>query len=348
MPTLTINDQQHPLPDPPTVARLLEVLGYKSGRVAVEVNLTLVPAARHAEHRLQENDRVEIVALVGGGSGEPAVPEDKPLIVGKHRFKSRLFTGTGKYASYDLMRDCLASSACEVTTVAVRRERLVDREGRNLLDFLDLSRYTILPNTAGCFSAEDAIRHARLARELLTNLGNPGADWVKLECLGDAKTLLPDPIDTLKATEVLVAEGFQVLVYTSDDPILAKRLKKAGAASVMPAGSPIGSGQGILNANNLRIILEYLKDGDPDYPVIVDAGVGSASDVSVAMELGCDGVLLNTAIASAKDPLRMAFAMRYACEAGRLSYLGGRIPKKLYATASSPMEGRIAPSEGAR
>jgi thiazole synthase len=344
MPTLTINDQTHPLPEPPTVARLLEVLGYKSGHVAVEVNATVVPAARHPEHRLHENDRVEIVTLVGGGSGEPAVPEDKPLVVGKHRFKSRLFTGTGKYASYDLMRDCLAASACEVTTVAVRRERLVDREGRNLLDYLDLSRYTILPNTAGCFSAEDAIRHARLARELLTNLGNPGADWVKLECLGDAKTLLPDPIDTLRATETLVAEGFCVLVYTSDDPILAKRLKQAGAASVMPAGSPIGSGQGILNANNLRIILEYLKDGDPDYPVIVDAGVGSASDVSVAMELGCDGVLLNTAIASAKDPLRMAFAMRYACEAGRLSYLGGRIPKKLYATASSPMEGRIAPA----
>jgi len=207
-----------------------------------------------------------------------------------------------------------------------------------------LKRYTILPNTAGCFSADDAIRHARLARELLTNLGNPGADWVKLECLGDRKTLLPDPIDTLRATEVLVGEGFQVLVYTSDDPILAKRLKAAGAVSVMPAGSPIGSGQGILNANNLRIILEYLKDGDADYPVIVDAGVGTASDVSQALELGCDGVLLNTAIASAGDPLRMAHAMRNACEAGRLAYLAGRIPRKLYASASSPMEGRIAPT----
>lgn len=343
MPTLTINDQPHPLPEPPTVARLLETLGYKVGRVAVEVNAEVVPAARHREHVLCEHDRVEIVTLVQGGS-DPVVPEDKPLVIGKHRFKSRLFTGTGKYASYDLMRDCLAASGCEVTTVAVRRERLIDRDGRNLLESLDLSRYTILPNTAGCFSAEDAIRHARLARELLTNLGNPGADWVKLECLGDKKTLLPDPIDTLRATEVLVAEGFQVLVYTSDDPILAKRLKAAGAASVMPAGSPIGSGQGILNANNLRIILEYLKDGDPDYPVIVDAGVGSASDVSFAMELGCDGVLLNTAIASADDPLRMAFAMGHACTAGRLSYLGGRIPKKLYATASSTMEGRIAPT----
>jgi thiazole synthase len=212
------------------------------------------------------------------------------------------------------------------------------------LDFLNLKRLTILPNTAGCFSADDAIRHARLARELLTNLENPGADWVKLECLADKRTLLPDPIDTLKATEVLVKEGFQVLVYTTDDPMLARRLKAAGAASVMPAGSPIGSGQGIQNPTNIRIILEYLKDGDPDYPVIVDAGVGTASDVSAAMELGCDGVLLNTAIASAKDPERMAWAMRYACDAGRLAYLAGRIPKKLYATASSPTEGRIAPS----
>lgn len=343
MPTVTINGEPRPLPEPPTVAKLLESLGLNRRGIAVEVNAAVVPAARHAEHLLRENDRVEITTLVGGGSGEPAVPADKPLVIGKHRFASRLFTGTGKYPSYDLMRDCLAASGCEVTTVAVRRERLVDREGRNLLDYLDLNRYTILPNTAGCFSAEDAIRHARLARELLTNLDNPGADWVKLECLGDAKTLLPDPIDTLKATEVLVGEGFQVLVYTSDDPLLAKRLKAAGAASVMPAGSPIGSGQGVLNATNIRILLEYLKDGDPDYPVIIDAGVGAASDVSVAMELGCDGVLLNTAIASAQDPLRMAFAMRYACEAGRLSYLGGRIPKKLYATASSPMEGRIAP-----
>ena len=236
----------------------------------------------------------------------------------------------------------MVASGCEVTTVAVRRERLIDKEGKSLLDFLDLKKLTILPNTAGCFSAEDAIRHARLARELLGNLGNPGANWVKLECLGDKRTLLPDPIDTLRATEQLVSEGFQVLVYTTDDPILARRLKAAGAVSVMPAGSPIGSGQGIQNPTNIRIILEYLKENDPDYPVIVDAGVGTASDVSVAMELGCDGVLLNTGIASAKDPLRMAWAMRYACDAGRQAYLGGRIPRKLYATASSPWEGRIA------
>src|SRR6476646_9029453 len=273
-------------------------------------------------------------------------PADKPLKVGSFTFTSRLFTGTRKFATNPLMQECMEASGCEVTTGAVRRERLVDKEGKSLLDFLDLKKLTILPNTAGCFSADDAIRHARLARELLGNLGNPGADWVKLECLADPRTLLPDPIDTLKATETLVKEGFTVLVYTSDDPVMARRLKGAGAASVMPAGSPIGSGQGILNANNLRIILEYLKDGDPDYPVIVDAGVGTASDVTVAMELGCDGVLLNTGIAHARDPLRMAWAMRYACEAGRWAFLAGRIPRKLYAQASSPMEGRIGAAAG--
>lgn len=273
-------------------------------------------------------------------------PTDTPLRVGPFTFTSRLFTGTGKFATYDLMRECMTASGCEVTTVAVRRERLIDAAGHSILDFLDLSKLTILPNTAGCFSADDAIRHARLARELLKGLENPGANWVKLECLADKRTLLPDPIDTLKATEQLVKEGFTVLVYSSDDPVLAKRLKEAGAASVMPAGSPIGSGQGILNPNNIRICLEYLKENDPDYPVIVDAGVGTASDVSFAMELGCDGVLLNTAVASAKDPVRMAWAMRYATDAGRLAYLAGRIPKKLYATASSPTEGVIATKAG--
>jgi thiazole synthase len=268
--------------------------------------------------------------------------DDKPLILGRHRFRSRLVVGTGKYSSLELMRECHEASGAEVVTVAVRRERLVDKSGRNILDFIDLSKYTILPNTAGCFSAEDAVRVARLGREILEGLGNPGADWVKLEVLGDTRTLLPDPVATVQATEQLVAEGFSVLVYTTDDPITAKRLKNAGATSVMPAGSPIGSGQGILNPNNLRICLEYLKEGDPDYPVIVDAGVGAASDTSEAMELGCDGVLLNTAIAGATDPLRMAHAMRLATEAGRLSWLAGRIPKKLYATASSPEVGVVA------
>jgi thiazole synthase len=341
---LTINGEPHDFPEALTVSDLLRQLGFDPRKTAVEVNEAVVPAVRRAEHQLAEGDRIEVVTFVGGGSGEPPPAADKPLVIGKFTFRSRLITGTGKYASYEQMRDCLAASGCEVTTVAVRRERLIDKQGRNILDSLDLKRYTILPNTAGCFSAEDAIRHARLARELLSNLGNPGADWVKLECLGDKKTLLPDPLATLQATEQLVKEGLQVLVYTSDDPIMARRLKEAGAASVMPAGSPIGSGQGVLNPNNIRIILEYLKEGDPDYPVIVDAGVGTASDVTVAMELGCDGVLLNTGIAHAQDPLRMAWAMRYGCEAGRLAYLAGRIPRKLYAQASSPMEGRIAPS----
>ncbi|MBW3540895.1 MAG: thiazole synthase [Planctomycetes bacterium] len=269
----------------------------------------------------------------------PAALRDRPLVLGSHQFSSRLIVGTGKYATYELMRDCLELSRAEVVTVAVRRERLFDSEGRNLLDFLDLARYTILPNTAGCFSADDAIRTARLGREILEGLENPGASWVKLEVLGDKKTLLPDPLATLEATSRLVAEGFQVLVYTTDDPITARRLKDAGATSVMPAGSPIGSGQGILNPNNIRICLEYLKEGGPDYPVIVDAGVGTASDVSVAMELGCDGVLLNTGIAGARDPRRMAEAMKLACRAGRQAHLAGRIPRKLYATASSPEGG---------
>jgi len=273
-------------------------------------------------------------------ASHPAPPD--PLRIGSHAFASRLIVGTGKYADYELMKQALDLSGTECITVAVRRERLVDAEGRNLLDYIDTARYTILPNTAGCFTADDAVRVARLGREILSQMGNPGADWVKLEVLGDKKTLLPDPLGTLQATEKLVAEGFQVLVYTSDDPVVARRLKQCGATSVMPAGSPIGSGQGVLNPNAIRICLEYLKDGDPDFPVIVDAGVGTASDVTAAMELGVDGVLLNTGIAHAGAPLRMARAMRLAAESGRLAFLAGRIPRRLYATASSPLEGTIA------
>jgi thiazole synthase len=266
------------------------------------------------------------------------------LQLGTHRFTSRLIVGTGKYADYQVMGESLERSGTECITVAVRRERLIDAAGHNLMDYIDTSRYTLLPNTAGCFNADDAVRVARLGRELLLGLENPGADWVKLEVLSDKRTLLPDPIATLEATERLVADGFQVLCYSTDDPVVAKRLKNAGATSVMPAGSPIGSGQGILNPNNIRICLEYLKEDDADYPVIVDAGVGTASDVAIAMELGVDGVLLNTGIAHAKDPVRMADAMRHATEAGRLAYLAGRIPKRLYATASSPDEGVITRS----
>ena len=264
--------------------------------------------------------------------------------IGPFTFESRLFVGTGKYADFDLMKASLDASGCQVVTVAVRRDVLAD-DGRaraeNILEYLDPQRYTILPNTAGCFTAQDAIRSARLSRELLEGMGNRGAQWVKVEVLADKKTLLPDPVGTLQATEKLVAEGFVALVYTNDDPILAKAIKEAGATSVMPAGAPIGSGRGILNPANIELCLEYLKQGDPDYPVIVDAGVGTASDVTVAMELGADGVLLNTGIAGAKDPVRMAAAMKHAIEAGRLAYLSGRIPKKRYASASSPLEGTL-------
>jgi len=267
---------------------------------------------------------------------------DTPLHVAGRTLGSRLIVGTGKYPTYESMQQALDASGCEAVTVAVRRERLIDDQGKSLLDYLDTDRYTVLPNTAGCFSADDAVRVARLGREILDQLGNAGKDWVKLEVLNDTKTLLPDPQGTLEATRELVKDGFHVLCYTSDDPVMAGKIKEAGAAAVMPAGSPIGSGQGVLNPNNIRIILELLKEGDADYPVIIDAGVGTASDVTIAMELGADGVLLNTGIAHAKDPLRMAHAMRHALDAGRLSYLAGRIPKKLYATASSPWSGVIS------
>jgi thiazole synthase len=338
--TITLNGEPRELPGPMTVAELLVFLGVKPQYVAVEINRDLVPRARHTEANVVPGDVLEVVTLVGGGSPEAEI-EAPPLVIGTHTFHSRLLVGTGKYGTLELMRDCLAASGCEVVTVAVRRERLFDKEGRNILDYLDPKRYTILPNTAGCFTADEALRTARIGRELLLGLENPGADWVKLEVLSDTRTLLPDPVATLEATRVLVKEGFQVLCYTSDDPIMARHLKAEGAASVMPAGSPIGSGQGVLNPNNMRIILEDLKRDDPNYPVIVDAGVGTASDVTQAMELGCDAVLLNTGIAGAKDPLRMAHAMRLAVESGRLAAGAGRIPKKLYATASSPTEGLV-------
>ena len=275
-----------------------------------------------------------------------------PIKIGPFEINSRLFVGTGKYLTangepdYETMQTALETSGANVVTVAVRRERLYDPQGRSLLDFLDLERYIILPNTAGCFNAEDALRAARLGRELLEGLDNPGAQWVKLECLADRKTLLPDPFATLAAAKTLIEEGFSVLAYANDDPVLCQRLKDLGCASVMPLGSPIGSGQGVLNPNNLRIILEQLKGDDPDFPVIIDAGVGTASDVTIAMELGADGILLNTGIASAQQPISMAYAMKSALEAGYWAYRSGRIPRKLYATASSPVEGVIGTKPG--
>ncbi|MDA1263072.1 MAG: thiazole synthase [Planctomycetota bacterium] len=268
-----------------------------------------------------------------------------PLRVGSFTLKSRLIVGTGKYSDNDTMNRALAACGADVITVAVRRERLIDAQGKSLLDAMDTSKLTILPNTAGCFTAQDAVRVARLGRDILQQMKNPGARWVKLEVLGDKRTLLPDPVGTLEACRELVTDGFEVLCYSSDDPIMAVRLRDAGATSVMPAGSPIGSGRGISNPSAISIILELLKDpsagGDPNYPVIVDAGVGTPSDVTVAMELGADGVLLNTAIAHAKDAVMMANAMRLACDSGWLGARAGRMPKRRYASASSPWEGVI-------
>jgi thiazole synthase len=252
------------------------------------------------------------------------------LKIGKYEFSSRLMVGTGKYPTNEIMKQALEACGTEVVTVAVRRVNL-DREKESLLDHIDTSRYTLLPNTAGCYTVDEAVRTARLAREALET------DLVKLEVIGDEKTLFPDNEGLLEATRVLIKEGFTVLPYTNDDPIMAKKLADLGCAAVMPLAAPIGSGLGIRNPFNIRIILETVK-----VPVIVDAGVGTASDASVAMELGCDGVLMNTGIAGAKDPVSMARAMKYAVMAGRLAYLSGRIPKKLYATASSPIEGLIA------
>jgi thiazole synthase len=261
----------------------------------------------------------------------PVAPiADEPLVLGDAVLESRLLVGTGKYASFELMERALEASGTRCVTVAIRRVNLDGKQGPSLLDHLDRARYTILPNTAGCFDAKTAVRTAELSRELL------GTKLVKLEVLGDPKTLLPDPVGTLEATKELVRQGFDVLVYTSDDPRLGVRLAELGVRSVMPAGSPIGSGQGVLNPNAIRILLELVQ-----LPVIVDAGVGTASDVAFAMELGAQGVLLNTGIALAREPVRMAAAMRDACRAGRQAYLAGRIPRRLYANASSPPEGVV-------
>ncbi|MBI1846146.1 MAG: thiazole synthase [Candidatus Rokubacteria bacterium] len=252
---------------------------------------------------------------------------DTSLVIGGKEFSSRLIVGTGKYSSNEVMRQAHEASGAQVVTVAVRRVSLPGT-GESILDFIDTNRYTLLPNTAGCYTADEAIRTAYLARE--AGLG----EMVKLEVIGDSRTLFPDVAGLLEATKTLAREGFTVMPYTNDDPVMAKRLEDAGAAVVMPLGAPIGSGLGIRNPYNIKIILETVS-----VPVIVDAGVGTASDAAIAMELGCDGVLMNTAIAGARDPVAMATAMKQAVEAGRLAFKAGRMPKRLYASASSPLEG---------
>ena len=256
--------------------------------------------------------------------------QDTELKIGKRSFTSRLIVGTGKYKDFAETRRAVEESGAEIVTVAVRRVNITDRAKENLLDFIDPKRWQILPNTAGCYTAEEAIRTCRLAREV--GVG----EMVKLEIIGDQKTLFPDVPATIEAAKVLVKEGFTVLPYVTDDPVACKKLEEIGCAAVMPLAAPIGSGLGIRTPYNIRIIIEQAK-----VPVIVDAGVGTASDVAIAMELGCDGVLMNSAIAGAKDPIAMARAMKLAIEAGRLAYLAGRIERKLYATASSPLTGLV-------
>ena len=329
--TLRINGEQRQLAGPISLDRLLVNLGLDPAKIAVERNAEIVPRSTYGMVELGEGDRLEIVHFIGGGNAPVGdVPADKPLVIAGRTYSSRLIVGTGKYKSYAENAAAVEAAGAEIVTVAVRRVNLTDPHAPRLVDFIDPEKITYLPNTAGCFTGEEAVRTLRLAREA------GGWTLVKLEVLGDRKTLYPDMLETLRATELLVREGFQVMVYCSDDPLLAKRLENAGAVAIMPLAAPIGSGLGVQNAVNIRIIVE-----EATVPVIVDAGVGTASDAAVAMELGCDAVLMNTAIAEARHPVVMARAMRHAVEAGRLAYLAGRMPKKRYADPSSPLAGLI-------
>jgi thiazole synthase len=307
-------------------ADLANELGLEPTRVAVERNLVIVPRSTLAQVLVEDGDEIEIVTFVGGGDHEP----DDTWSVAGRTFTSRLIVGTGKYKSFEENAAAVVASGAEIVTVAVRRVNVSDRNAPLLMDYIDPKKITYLPNTAGCFTADDAIRTLRLAREA------GGWDLVKLEVLGEAKTLYPDMRETLKATEVLVREGFKPMVYCVDDPIAAKQLEESGAVAIMPLGAPIGSGLGIQNRVTIRLIVE-----GAGVPVLVDAGVGTASDAAVAMELGCDGVLMNTAIAEAKDPIRMARAMKLAVESGRLAYRSGRMGLRRYADPSSPLAGLI-------
>jgi thiazole synthase len=312
-----------------SLADLAIDLGFPPEKVAVERNRVVVPRSTLEQVMVEAGDELEIVHFVGGGDVEAGNIGDSWSVAGQV-FTSRLIVGTGKYKDFEQNAAAVEASGAQIVTVAVRRVNVSDPKAPMLTDYIDPKKITYLPNTAGCFTGEDAIRTLRLAREA------GGWDLVKLEVLGEARTLYPDMVETLRATEVLAKEGFKPMVYCVDDPIAAKRLEDAGAVAIMPLGAPIGSGLGIQNKVTVRLIVEGTK-----LPVLVDAGVGTASDAAVAMELGCTGVLMNTAIAEAKNPVLMARAMRLAVEAGRSSYLAGRMGRRMYADPSSPLAGLI-------
>ncbi len=331
--SVVINGENREIPSPITVTVLLRDLGLDARKIALEHNLEIVPRSAYDKTLVSDGDRLEIVHFIGGGdalSDQDGDSDDDSWTVAGRMMTSRLIIGTGKYESYDQNRRAAEAAGAQMVTVAVRRVNLTDPGQEMLVDHVDPKKYIYLPNTAGCFSGEDAVRTLRLAREA------GGWDLVKLEVLGDQQTLYPNMPETIRAAEMLIKESFQVMVYCSDDPIQAKVLEDIGCCAIMPLGAPIGSGLGVQNPVNIRIIIE-----NASVPVIVDAGVGTASDATIAMELGCDGVLMNTAIAEARDPIRMARAMKHAVVAGRAAYLAGRMPKKRYADPSSPLAGLI-------
>jgi thiazole synthase len=318
-----VNGVPHECDENSSVAEIIAALGLTGKRIAVEINKEIVPFSQYQQHHLHADDRLEIVQAIGGGQGDP-------LIIAGKAYHSRLLVGTGKYKDLEQTRLATEASGAEIVTVAIRRTNIGQKADEpNLLEVLPPDRYTILPNTAGCYTADEAVRTCQLARELLG-----GHKLVKLEVLADQKTLFPDVAQTYIAAERLVKDGFDVMVYTNDDPVAAKRLEEIGCVAVMPLAAPIGSGLGIRNPYNILTIVE-----NASVPILVDAGVGTASDAAIAMELGCDGVLMNTAIAEARNPVLMASAMKKGIEAGREAFLAGRMLRKRFASASSPMDG---------
>ena len=326
-----VNGKGHDLSEAKKVADVIENMGLTGKRIAVELNQEILPFDQYQNCVLHDGDHIEIVQAIGGGQAEGVfqISDDTFTVAGK-AYKSRLLVGTGKYKDLEETKLAIEASGAEIVTVAIRRTNIGQNPGEpNLLDVIPPDKYTILPNTAGCYTAEEAVRTCRLARELLG-----GHKLVKLEVLADQKTLFPDVAQTFVAAELLVKEGFDVMVYTNDDPIAAKRLEDIGCVAVMPLAAPIGSGLGIRNPYNILTIVE-----NANVPILVDAGVGTASDAAIAMELGCAGVLMNTAIAEAKNPILMASAMKKGIEAGREAFLAGRMPRKRFASASSPIDG---------